>query len=119
MSRYYRYQVTIDLHEGTKHPSPSESLCEKLCLACDDLASFDNYGHHFESEGPLSLGSGTALNEYAAEQTLKIFKVLGEPAEVYWAWWYEDRDPDDTDSFGEDHYNEWLHPLEQLAEAAE
>lgn len=119
MSRAYRYQVTIDLYKDTKHTTPSESLREKLCLACPDLDSFYNWGRNFESCGDLTLGGGTATYEFAEQQSREIFKVLGEPAEIYWSWWFEEREPDDTDSFDEDYYNEWVHPLEQLAAQAE
>ncbi len=64
---------------------------------------------------------GDVRGDYSAwgrHQTREIFRALG-PCQVSWAWYYQDREPDDSDYFEEDDYHEMISPLEQLAQTAE
>lgn len=117
MSRSYLIEVEVEGIPPERKEAVVAALCEIGGVSTDSWAVGDTFTASTHDD--IALGGGVGTDEASHEFAKDIFRAAGCPVEVTIRWWYRDRDPDETEFFGEDDYNKMIPPLEQLAGAAE
>jgi len=115
MSRYYEMNMSISGIPETDRPEIAERIISAICdLGYEDDVSADG-GSLFLTER-VSLGGGRSENEELAHAIWRAARCFVQ-VEVTWLWL--ERDPDCYHSYEQDAYEEFVHPLELLAQAAD
>jgi hypothetical protein len=123
--RAYIYNIELDYIASDDMPDLTEeeltSIDDKLAKLSKehDLGEWYRYRDSFSCDGELSLGGGRGHDEFAYEVSKEIFRIFGRPVDITWAWWFQDRDPDDYTNFDEEAYWDMIEPLVQLAHCAD
>ena len=74
----------------------------------------DKKGAYFSAQGT----TGGGLEEWGTTQAKRIMRILG-PCHITFAYYYRERDPDDSQYFDPDDYADLVPALEQLAREGE
>ena len=110
-STYYELEVSLVGKYTVEELRSFEAKLNKI----DDLRLVTGWNCggalSFSSAGEVSYGE---YEKWAHEVTVLIFRALGS-CDVYWSWYYRERDPDDCTTFDADDYDRMIPPLEQLA----
>jgi hypothetical protein len=114
------YEMTIGV---TEIPETDRGLIkERILQAIADLGyeedDLGNGGSLFLTER-LSLGGGCGEDEASEELAHAIWRAARCFVQVEVAWLLLDREPDYYHSYEQDAYEEFVHPLELLAQAAD
>ena len=98
MGRSTTYNVEITF-EGELSPGGEARIKALL----ENETEFDEVGVWYQKDAKTFVITseeevGGDYNDFGRDQTKIIFRLLGI-CEVNWAWYYQEREPDDSDSF--------------------
>ena len=118
MSRYYEMSMEI-----SEIPETDRGLIkERILQAIADLGYEEDASAHggslFLTER-VSLGGGRSEDEASEELAHAIWRAARCFVQVEVSWLFLEREPDHYHSYEQDAYEEFVHPLELLAQAAD